>query len=1066
MITKLAAPFVSGDALGRQMNVKGYKMGKLTITVGSTATLATYVTFDGTTATTSSYRGTLYDEKFINVYNKNNFSLQAGTYVFYLDLEGVTNLLIGGSGFTGMLSLSQDCLEVPNKGFSVTQTATTIYNVKGINAIKISNITGTFGTNVNFYAREIGVDGSYKYNCEIYLNNSKYSNQIDYLEKKFIGDEIIIDCSKVDNVQIGFTNFDGYSVNVQSLNETVVIDNLINDKILTSTNLSYVFEVGDIKQIDFTPSFAGTGSCTLYAEYSNDDFTTVENLRFYIESLNKYAYTIGSSLFDNHIYANVEGYKKVRIRILTPNTFTGCVELKDFSIHKEYVDGRRIYRGSYNNVNQLINGYRFFKVMFADSIYVNEVFTNGEVVNCSAYIGIKDTNGNYIEDKCKYYDLGGNYIGTKAQKPILYGHPSGGGFIVELPEAAGTGSIFAMGKVATDTGSSVVGAFYVECYKNMPPVKNCVTLKYQKEDYDVYEFDSKNTNKDVLQKNIVEWDAASLKFYQYGYLGIIYNIPFATSNVARLKENETIKFAYLLPQNPTNRSGITGNINTFPRICVFTDRNVYHNFPVFANASRLCGSDMFLFDESTIYNRYKKWLPVNDKAKADGYHKYFPVLAEYDYSQFDGRIGATGDDNPYGNGGLPAITSEATVLFDSLIENVRAFNRICYSSMTKSGNVCAFGNYNVDDGSEPFVMLTNNGGRTWQINAYFACTDYYLYMRGGKVDLKPITDIAPYVASSLKMCRKRFNVPSDTTKEPTTPFIVDVNDQSLVTGFSTDASGNCIVTVADNVDYDGIYPIVYFENISANNEWDYICNTGFNAAGTVNNGIFFRVEKIAANQYKLYGDIGNAYDGDKVCRHIHGVNRVEAGVLVSTGESYCKDWFEGGFMYLIQQNQNNGNDAVDMYGTYPVIRLTSAMEGVNRACGAYIFSDDFDPTLLYASDEAFIPSRTLVPERLYKRYYPIPDRTVKYPATPAGIFVGKLSDIDDQTKYKCVCELHTTIIGLIQTHGHFALQGHAGQLAFSKNGFDWSMDVYDGSLINGEDELGNIYFGNKIVVFK
>jgi len=309
------------------------------------------------------------------------------------------------------------------------------------------------------------------------------------------------------------------------------------------------------------------------------------------------------------------------------------------------------------------------------------------------------------------------------------------------------------------------------------------------------------------------------------------------------------------------------------------------------------------------------------------------------------------------------------------------------------------------------------------------------------------------------MCRKRFNVPTESVKEPNTPFIIDANDQVLVSSFSTDADGNTIVNLAAEIDYDGVYPIVYFENISANSEWNYICNTGFTANGNTNNGNFFRVKKISNTQYKLLGDLGNPFTGDKVCRHIHAVNDCAPGVVISTGESYTDGKFEGGFLYLLQQSSKNGSSTISISSqANNVIRLCSSPNGVNRASGAYLFSDDADPTLLYVSDEAF-------PDN-FKRNAAIEGRTIEVPICPTGIFVGKLSKIDDQKKFKCVAEIHVTVVGLVENHGHFAADGHYNSVMFSKDGYKWNIDVFDGSEINGTDNSGNIYFGDKVVMFK
>ncbi len=471
-------------------------------------------------------------------------------------------------------------------------------------------------------------------------------------------------------------------------------------------------------------------------------------------------------------------------------------------------------------------------------------------------------------------------------------------------------------------------------------------------------------------------------------------------------------------------------------------------------------SDAQLFDESSIIMiDTKKWQPVNDKSKVVTRKRYFPVLAQYDYDQFDGRVaGTTGFEDIYGNGGLVNYLNRPWL--DIPINGVEYWARLDYSSMAKGTKWCVFGNYNKDAGSEPLLIATNDGGRTWYARIYFGCTDYYVNMYGSKIDLTPITDVAgAYVSGSLKMCRRRFNVPTPSTKEPDVPFVLNQAEQSLVTGFSVDADGDCLVTLADDVDYDAINNVVYFENVSANSEWNYICNTGFTADGTTtNSGIFFRAQKVTANTYKLFADLGNQYEGDAVCRHIHAVNDCMSGFLVSTGETYAEDWFEGGFIYHLKQINRNGSNAVSPTSEGDVYRLTSSFNAVNRACGAYLFNDNIDPTLLYVSDQSMRVAE--------QRFASITGRTGNVPVTPIGIFVGKLSDIDDQTKFKCVCGLPVTITGLLQTHGHFAAQGHENAMMFSKDGFDWEIDVENGSHINGFDNYGNIYFANKVAVFK
>ena len=889
------------------------------------------------------------------------------------------------------------------------------------------------------------------------------------------------------------------------------------------------YVVGQGKQVDFNIEEISSGSIAVSLQGSNDDFATTTNIGFLDVERNKY---LTSSLqLTNRgkvkLYANIEGYKKVRLSF----TFAGALQkaIVTSTVHQDYLEGRVIGNigASYTN---LLKGYKYFKFHFLKEGYINNTQSTAIVAECTAVPAVRVDGGTRLS--LKFYDRGMNQLGYNftAAGGGLMGTPSDGGLIVSVDNPLGDSAqiSFVKGSPIPNVNQCIVPC-EIACYVNEPAPETYLTKVRECTDFDIYELPSKETNRDVLNEDVLEWSDNSLTFWHCGYLGVRYDIPFDINNVAHFVEGETIKFAYLLPYGGlVHKNEGVGRLYLPSRIVVFTDNRVYHNFPA-RDTSTTPASDLFKFDESTIYNKFK-WLPVNNSADVNNFSKYFPVLKDYDYEQFKYRVATSGyykvevnpDDelpegvepiataipiqvtgkytssdigdvtlpdaynrvvtyykangdttytswkitilDPYGNNGLPSTAA----LQNAVKKTVGIWNRIKYSSMTKCQKYCAFGNYN-QMYQEPFVMMTNDGGRTWYVHAYFAVTDfYYAQGPGSDVDLSPITNVAgAYVANSLRMCRKRFNLPTAEVKEPTTPFIIDENDKSLVTGFSVNEQGQCVVTVADNVDYDGNYPIVYFENVNAGSGWDYICNNSVTPSSG-GNGIFFRVEKVSANQYILYGDTGNPNEGDMVCRHIHAVNAVECGVLISTGESYGvnpPNMFQGGFLYVIKQTENNGGGAILItYGNTNldvVTRLTSSPLGVNRASGAFLFSDNADPTLLYVSDEAFTVGDN------HKRYAALPaGRTQMLPVTPGGIYIGKLSDVDEQAKFKCVCETKGTVVGLTENKGHFAADGHENAICFSKNGFDWFIEEDSRSYVNGCDNKGNIYFGNKVAVFK
>lgn len=1032
-------------------DVRDYNSASVNITVpsGSTCPFSVKGTYDGSVVIQTS-PGIGFYIGGVKVYN--TISLTEGNYTFRIDLKNVTNLGINTSNAICQVLLNRESADFRLKKMQINSISPVVIDTSEYNSLDV----------------KITSDSETVYSIKNYLDNTYvpcYAYGVKLLRdfNLNIGENIIkVDCRNIDKVI--FYKATGLEITPSM---GIVDDSVLEETVLCSAIPIFLFGKG--KQLDFTIETPNTNK-SIILQGSNDGFSTTENIVLYDKDVCQVLSGLVADGVTRKIFANIEGYNEVRLYCQGFVSAKDKYTIKDIIVSDEYLEGRKI--GNYGpTARPFLRGYKYLKINFKPSGYINGVSNQSSIKDCSARTRVRV---DYVEVIPTFYDRGMN----KAKFPTigvspfsnywcLYGTPSQGGFIMEFDSPlSGNIDISVAYQSSSETlpGYECTSVFDVECYVNKPKADTCYIEKADKNDYRIYELPSQSVNRDVLNNDVLEWTDNALVFWHGGYLGVRYDIPFTADNVAHYVSGEKIKFAYLLPfkgSAKTYRKSNVGRILNPSRIVVFTKTRVFHNFPNRVGMNAPC-SDLFMFDESAIYNRFKV-LPVNDKNKVDSFHKYFPVLAEYNYSQFDNRIGTTGDNDPYGNGGLPSDAA----LQDILVNTANFWNRLTYSNMTKNQLYCAFGNYNGGPGEEAFVMVTTNGGIEWYVHAYFAGTDFYNYMRGGKVSLTPITDVAgSYVANSLKMCRKRFNIPTDAVKEPANPFIIKEEDKSLVTSFSVDGNGDCIVTVADNVDYDGVYPIVYFENVSANSEWNYICNSGVTSSSSGNNR-FFRVSKVSPNTYKLYGDLGNPNPTDLICRHIHAVNATQAGILISTGESYGvtpPNFFEGGFMYMMQHIQNNGDQVAFASGTYPwrvITRLNSSPQGAIRAAGAYLFCDEADPTLLYVSDEAFIVGEN------HKRYAALPEgRNDTLPLTPGGIYVGKLSDIDDQKKFKCVCDVFGTVVGLTENHGHFAADGHYKSICLSKDGFNWNIEMDDNSHVNGFDNYGNIYFGNKVVVFK
>ena len=811
----------------------------------------------------------------------------------------------------------------------------------------------------------------------------------------------------------------------------------------------FVYDVCGKKQIDIKIEkiYKYTTNIKYVRLYKSNDGNTWEN---FTEANSAWGVTIGgytdiTNVDSVELYANVENVNFLKVVIASHYLDVYRVNT---TIHSGYIEGREFDLNVRGNTLQnastmasLFKGYRYVKIEFSNTTvstgYGALTYYVGE--NDVPFARLLNSKFNIIETPY-YLDRYGFATITSNQRMVpLIGNAIGGGIVFDFEKPLTNGVRFRDNK---SSGSDIVfGSFHITLYKNKPSVES-EEIVADRNDYVVKDckIQLPNAKRDVFGADVIEYTSDKIHYYQFGYNGILWEIQFDSNTVEALQDGETIKYAYLIPYNQNNA---VGSLNLPNRIIVFTNKNrLLFNYD--ANIY-----DLMHFKEAKITNPYKKWQAVNDSSKVDAVHKYFPVLKDYDYEQFENRGAAVIQGTSVGN-----------LLLD-FPNQAANWNRNTWCNMSRSNKVVLFGNYNTYN-TEPFVIGTVDGGKTWKVVIWFAFVSGYPGVGGGRIDLTPISSQAAYTANSLKLCIRDYRVPTDEVKEPADTFIIDEAKQVNVSSFSTDSNGDTLVNLSTGIDFGTYSPVCFFKNNGAANVWDYICNNDMTEDGANSNGIFFRLQKISNTQYKLLANLGNPYEPSLTCFHIHCVNRTCAGFTISTGESYNPTAYEGGMIYFLTQNYNNGSNKISggidtlLNKTF---RLTSSPNGVNRACGTYIFNDEKDPTVVYVSDESFYTSG--------KRNATIPGRTVELKNVPTGIFMGKLSDIDDQSKYECVCETRGTMLSLFEWNGHFAADGHSESVCFSKDGKNWNQESNSYfNTINGCDVEGNIYFGDYKVEFK
>lgn len=746
-----------------------------------------------------------------------------------------------------------------------------------------------------------------------------------------------------------------------------------------------------------------------------------------------------------NIYANVESTNYVKIKF---DTDQKDIYKANIELHDSYVEGKSFTLNTRSNSTPttnamipLLKGYRYVKI---------------EPLGLTLTTGFATLRVNVIENGLPYvpqllnrkyeiirtpYNIYTNGVVTtdrsKFQIP-LFGNCSEGGVVIDFIRPLTNGIRFVFSK-SSDSDISY-GAFRITLNNSVPKVEEEPTI-CDKTDYTIKECKIQNiyAERDAFGADVIEYTNDKILYYQYGYHGFVWEINFDSDTVEAFITGEKIKYAYLLPFDGNNN---VGTLRLPNRIVVFTNKN-----RVLYNASSIY--DYGHFKEAKVVNPYKKWQAVNDANDVDSVHKYFPVLKDYDYDQFENRGAA-----------VVQGTAAGTLLLDFPTPS-DVWNRTTWCNFSRSNKVAVFGNYNSSK-TEPIVIATTDGGKTWKVVTWFGFVTDYNASAGNPIDLSPISAQSSYIANSLKLCIREYRVPTEETPEPENTFIIDTDKQVNVTSFGTDSSGNTVVNLASAKDYGDGSPVCYFVNNSPGNIWDTICNNDMDASGTNSNGVFFRLKKVSTTQYILTSNVGNPYEKDLLCYHIHCVNRTCAGFVISTGESYTTTKYEGGMLYYLAQNYNNGSNPIPN-GVDALLnktnRITSSNNGVNRACGAYISNDHADPTVIYASDESFYTTG--------KRDVSIPGRTVAIKNVPTGIFAGKLSDIDDQSKFDCICETRGTMLSLFEWFGHFIADGHFESICISKDGRNWHIDMNTSkNRINGADSDGNLYFGNYKVIFK
>lgn len=721
--------------------------------------------------------------------------------------------------------------------------------------------------------------------------------------------------------------------------------------------------------------------------------------------------------------------------------------------------------------------------------YIKLLFNDYQAINCSSYIEVyaRNSAGNYINPNI--YTLDGKQVvksstadiafedtsKNKCFKIYNYGHKLNGGLILKYDEDFTSNTFIAQSPVSSDkifpNGDTPSVNRSMSFVISDKPFETSTQeeLMVSRNDYDIYNVNIEGKVVDALNDDVlVRMGTNSFKYCRFGIHGLIYDIEVDAEHVPSLIEGESVKFAKLVNyQNISFGRSLT-------RVCLFTNKNriLYNRVHDHTGIG--------YFREAPLYNLKKRFYPVNDKSLISDVAKYLPIFPDYDYNQFSGRIDGTDD---FGIALPTRGTSVGTLLEDWRKENL--LDRISYSTIVISNAYgCVFGNYNLTD-ADPWVAFSSDGTQFFIVETWASVEDYNLSgITSMKVDLSTIiSNAGGYTAGSLKLTRRQYNVPTDTTKEPATPFII--GDSCIIQSISVENNRTYITFVDDSAfsteeytlyRFNSMAPIVFFENISASSEYNYICNS-VKADGSDNTGVFFRLHRVANNKYELYGDAGDPFETKNVCRHIHSVSEAYGGFLIATGENYNhinqEPFFGGGYLFFItadnrynaKPNQYTLATVMDFFGS--TFRITSSPKSINRACGAVMRGDK---KIVFVSDS--------VQGDRDVNNITIEGRSESLNCKSYGIYKGNVADSDNWSNYQNVCNVYGAALGLVEHNGRLASCEYAGKIHISPDyGDTWYTEAVSRTLrvepevgatldVTGLAVDGSIYYGNNKIVFK
>lgn len=390
-------------------------------------------------------------------------------------------------------------------------------------------------------------------------------------------------------------------------------------------------------------------------------------------------------------------------------------------------------------------------------------------------------------------------------------------------------------------------------------------------------------------------------------------------------------------------------------------------------------------------------IPVKTLAEVSPLHRFDPTLSDERYDR-------------------NATITESGHTF---IEYQEKPNFTYLGAMCRTKKMVLWGSY-LTTGERIGVWMTTDGGANYVL--------VYDFIDGLALLPNPVnTNLFAEYTGGLSLKKVNMIYPSESNKEPAEPFTyADLTLTTITKGEET------TVTAPAHGLQNG--DIILFTGTAQDANWQALTCDEFTAQGFKQN--VYSVTRIDDNTFRLKVYIGS-YDTPLRCRHVHSINESIGGCIVSTGEEHPNGWF----MY-ISQKFKDASTVVDAFN-FPksrIYRLNSSAEGLQRACG-FLMDNASDPNIIFNCDTSNKGLGNL----------PVNGRTTGLPPRSCnGIWVGKLSDIDDWTKFECVADIPEPAIWLYQWNGVILGYYQLGGMAISLDGgVTWQYFTKGSSVFSG-----------------